>query len=127
MALAAFISHPFSPFENKLSSTQASETPLVSLDRNSQIGAEFTPDLSDSPAFTHVSDVLLPGEFLLLSTPPEDLVVSNLRYPLPSSDYHSVSIEEPELAHGVRGGDKEFAVQRLEFTARLPEWGVSET
>ena len=120
MALAAFISQPFSPFENPKSSAQVSEKPLVSFDYNSQIGAEFKPDLSDSPAFAHVSDVLFPGEFFLLSMPPEDLVFNNLRYPLPSFMYNSASIEEPELEHSVRGGNKEFI-------ARLPEWGVSET
>jgi hypothetical protein len=127
LAYIVFISQPFSPAENKLTDTQASEKTLASLSRDSQIDAEFTPDLPDSTAFLHVSEVLFPGEIFLFSKPPEDLVFRNLRYPLPSFKYNSASTEEPELEHDVRGGDKEFAVQQPEFVARLPEWRFSET
>ncbi|HSM80354.1 MAG TPA: hypothetical protein VLS96_01650, partial [Nodosilinea sp.] len=70
------------------------------------------------------SEVLFPGEVFLLSEPPEDLIFRNLRYPLPSFNYNSASIEEPE--HSVRGGDKELAVHSPEFIARLPERRFTE-
>ncbi|MEA5449123.1 hypothetical protein VB780_11130 [Leptolyngbya sp. CCNP1308] len=129
LVYVSFISQPFAPnpTENELLGAQVNEKILLPSDRNSQISTDFTPDLSDPETFLHVSDSLLPGEIFLLPMPNENLVFRNLKYPLPSSYYRVASIEESELEHSVRGGDKELVVHSPKFIARLPEWRFAET